>query len=333
MPVGNALTNPAGLYSTAEFDMDASQLGVRVAQLPPEPKTFGLSFARPRNFQVHFIYPTGLDPTTRAEIGAMPILIYFPGWPGDRRDNPGLLEDLAAHGYLVASVTYVQEDRRLAGEMDFSTGQAADKTLWRARTKVALQARDASSVLDALERLNAHDPDAARPGGVRFDLRLDPGRAAIFGFSFGGAVAAETCAHDPRFRAALNLDGWLFGDGAMLAFPQPYFLMSDDDPDPTAPQLASPDPATRYQAELSDHDIHRMRERLERPDAILMTILGTAHESFSGTLAHPAVTARTSSIIRVYALAFFDKILKARTPPLLASTQSPYPEVRISMSK
>ena len=325
------VSNP---YPVAGLDVDASQLGVPVAQLPPEPKgLFGSAAGKPRDFKLHFTYPTGSDPHTGTKIGPLPILVYFPGWPGDRRDNPGLLEHLAGHGYFVVSVTYVQEDRRLEGGMDFSTDKAAEKTLWMARTKLALQSRDASSVLDALERLNAHDPDAGLFKEGRFKGMLDPGRTAIFGFSFGGAVAAETCAHDTRFRAALNMDGWLFGDGANLSFAQPYFLMSDDDPDPTAAQLASSDPATRYQAGLSHRDIHRMQERLGQPGAILMTILGTQHESFSDSSVHPVPTARVSSIIRLYAIAFFDKVMKSQSPPLLASNQSPYQEVRLSIAR
>ena len=326
----DARAQPSDAYPTAEFDLDAAQLGVPVAQLPPAKGLFGMISAGSRDLHVQFIYPSGPDPRG-GTVGPMPVLIYFPGWPGDKRDNPGLLQDLASHGYLIAAVNYVREDRRLEGGMDFSTDAAAANTLRMARTKVALQAQDATSVMDALRRLSAHDP--GRLLGPKLDLtRLDLNRAAIFGFSFGGAVAAEACAHDPRFRAALNMDGWLFGDGAKLAFSQPYFLMSDDDPDPTAAQLASPDPATRNQAVLSDHDIRQMRERLGRPGGILMTILATQHESFSDMPPHPAATARVSSIIRAYARAFFDKTLKAQSPPLLASTASPYEEVRLSIA-
>jgi dienelactone hydrolase len=321
----DARPQPGDVYPIVELDLNAARLGMPVAQLPPAKGLFGMIFAGARDLHVQFIYPSGPDPSGEP-VGPMPVLVYFPGWPGDRRDNLGLLRDLASHGYFIAEVTYVREDRRLRGEMDFSTEAAAVNTLRMARTKVALQAQDATSVLDALQRLSAHDPG-------RLDLpRLDLDRAAIFGYSFGGAVAAEACAHDPRFRAALNIDGWLFGDGAKLAFDQPYFLMSDDDPDPTAAQLASPDSATRNQSILTDHDLHTMRERLGRPGGIMMTILATQHESFSDTPAHPAATARVSSIIRAYARAFFDKTLKARSPPLLTSTASPYGEVRLSIA-
>ena len=318
------LSKPSGMYGVAELDLDAAQLGVQVAQLPdilPGPA---------RNFQVQLVYPVKPTPAP------MPVLIYFPGWPSDRQDNEGLLRDLASHGYFVASIRYVQEDRRLEGPMDFSTDTLGDKTLSMARSKMSLQAQDATSVLDGLKHLNADDSQD------RFKGKLDLDHAGIFGFSFGGAVAAEACAHDPRFRAALNMDGWLFGHGAELSFPQPYFLMSDDDGEPTAAQTSSSDPGTRYPSLLSAHDFRQIRHRLSRPDAFMMTILKTQHDSFSDTPLHysviqsatpgPVQARRVSSIIRIYALAFFDRYLKNEPAPLLQSSHSPYQEVRLSLS-
>jgi dienelactone hydrolase len=316
---------PSGSYPVGEYSLDATQLGIRVAQLPGRQAG--------RDLRVHLIFPAGANRQPDAKAGPMPILIYFPGWPGSRSDNIGLLRDLASHGYFIAAVTYNREDSRLEGEMSFSTDQAAEKTLWVARTKVALQAEDASSILDALGHLNAND------SAHHLEGKLNPGRAAVLGFSFGGAVAAEACAHDPRFRAALNMDGWLYGDGARLSFAQPYFLMSDDDTDPSPAELASPDPATRNAAVLSARDFRQIRERLKKPDSYMITILGTQHESFSDTPLHyslrragmpgPMEALRVSSIIRAYARAFFDTYLKDAPASLLKSTPSPYPEVKL----
>lgn len=322
------LLKPNGPDPVSQLDLEASQLGVRVAQLPGQEAPADVA-PGPRDLHVRLFYPAVPGPKP------LPVLIYFPGWPSNRHDNDGLLRDLASHGYLVAGVTYTREDQKLEGPMDFSTSRLAEKTLWMANTKATLQARDASSLLDALERLNARDPVHGLTN------RLNPARVGILGFSFGGAVAAEACARDARFRAVLNMDGWLFAEGSELSFPQPYFLMSDDDREPTAAELTSPEAATRYPAIITSHDFRRLRLRLARPDGHFMMILRTPHESFAGSPLHyslrhvatlgPLRAWHISSVIRRYAGAFFDTYLKDEPSDLLTSTASPYPDVRRSV--
>lgn len=322
------LLTPSGPDPVSRLDLEASQLGIGVAQLP-ERRTPADVAAGPRDLHVRLFYPAVAGPKP------LPILVYFPGWPSDRHDNDGLLGDLASHGYLVAGVTYTREDQKLEGPMDFSTSRSAEKTLWMANAKATLQARDASSLLDALERLNARDPVHGLAN------RLNPARAGVLGFSFGGAVAAQAGAHDARFRAVLNMDGWLFGEGSELSFPQPYFLMSDDDGEPTAAELVSSDAATRYPAIITAHDFQRLRLRLARPEGHFMRILRAPHESFAGSPLHyslrhiatlgPLRAWHISSVIRRYAGAFFDTYLKDEPSDLLTSTASPYPDVTRSV--
>ena len=329
------LSRPSGDLPVDRFSLDAAQLGMQVEQLPPPTgasPTEAAGFRR--SLQADFFYPVpgrgaGARPATT------PVLIYVPGWPGTLSDNPRLLADLSSQGYFVVQARITREDTRLAGPMDFSSDATVRTTLWKVQAKVGMQARDASALLDALHRLAASGADR------RFkQLALD--RVGILGFSFGGAVAAQAAAHDRRFLAVLNMDGWLFGQGADLAFAQPYFLMSDDEADPTAAQLASPDPATRETARLTERDLQRIRTRLQTPGALMMVIRGTGHQSFSDTPVHfsltgrgmprPVQALRVSVMIRRYAQAFFAQHLKGEASPPLAYAASPYKEITLTRS-
>jgi dienelactone hydrolase len=51
-------------------------------------------------------------------------------------------------------------------------------------------------------------------------------RVGFFGFSFGGATAAEAGTFDPRVVAVANLDGSLMGHAAFGALEKPYMALS-----------------------------------------------------------------------------------------------------------
>jgi len=71
-------------------------------------------------------------------------------------------------------------------------------------------------------------------------------RVGFFGFSFGGATAAEAGTFDPRVVAVANLDGSLMGHAAFGALEKPYMaILTGDDLFPSPRQLGSSHPYTR----------------------------------------------------------------------------------------
>jgi hypothetical protein len=80
---------------------------------------------------------------------------------------------------------------------------------------------DQRFVYDTLETWAMHDP--------LFAGRLDLTRIGSFGHSFGGATALEVCRVDQRCRAAVNMDGGLYGGIATLPAVRPLLLMSSAD--------------------------------------------------------------------------------------------------------
>ena len=161
----------------------------------------------------------------------------------------------------------------------------------------------------------------------------------IFGFSFGGAVAAEACWADHRFRAALNMDGWLFGHAAEAGIAQPILMLSDDTPLPDAADLASPRPETRFTAALTLADSQRVAAMMARSGGVRVTIQGTRHGNFSDVPlvwpirrmvdAGPVAAARAHALISGYVVAFFRKHLRDEDPILLRPGVVPPAGVRL----
>lgn len=65
---------------------------------------------------------------------------------------------------------------------------------------------DVQFVLHYLQHIDRHEPDSPLAN------RMDPNRIALVGHSFGGAAAAHILANTTIAKAAVNLDGYLYGE-------------------------------------------------------------------------------------------------------------------------
>lgn len=88
---------------------------------------------------------------------------------------------------------------------------------------IELWKEDVAFVLDQVERLNQRDE------AHLFTGKIDTSRIGMFGHSYGGATATQMLAEDSRIKAAINMDGTLYGS----VFPEPgigkpFLLMSTD---------------------------------------------------------------------------------------------------------
>lgn len=291
-----------------------------------------------KRFVYHYLVRThaARDATVAAAATPFPILLYVSGWGGQRSDNTVLAEELASHGFVVAALGDVASDDpplpRLSALPDFSSQSAYEATLAIADEKVLYESRRASQVLDHLLAI-----EGGQTG--RLERHLDSKRVGIFGYSLGGAVALETSRRDPRFKAALNLDGWLFNAGSPAArdgHPL-YFLISDGAPPPTDAELTAADPQRRYPAILTAADERKQRDIVTR-GGFHLRIAGTHHLSFTDApLYAPLQRFRTgfinprraARIIGLYAVAFFDVSLNGRRSPLLERQTQHDPAVTI----
>ncbi|MGH9667898.1 MAG: alpha/beta hydrolase family protein, partial [Bryobacteraceae bacterium] len=303
----------------------------RRPERPPSFKSAHLAFVR-----THAILnaPVAAGPPS-------PVLLYSPSWRGTRNEDTFLVEMLASHGYIVACLDHPYGSSRVAFPggrivrandepfLDASSDAAFDAAMRDAITRVRIRASDERFVLDTLTRWNS--PDSSSP----FRGRLDVARAGVFGFSFGGAVAAEACWMDPRFRAGMNLDGTLVGEAADQGMEQPFLSMEETMPAATAAELASPVASVRINARMSVRDA----ALAQRYAAYRVIIGGMHHMNFSDvplycrlrrfSHAGPIDPRRAMQIVNDYALAFFDKYLQGTAEPLFDGLLARYPEVDV----
>jgi dienelactone hydrolase len=162
--------------------------------------------------------------------GRFPVVLFSPGSNGVRGQDTAWAEDLASRGYLVAGLDHLYDspavvltDGRVvrgraaaayAAAYDSDDPAAAD----RLTTEFTeLRVADLRSALTELGRLDRG------PGPLAG--RIDTGRAAVTGHSFGGATAVRAVAEDPRFAAAVDLDGGL-GDPPTEPFDRPVLAVT-----------------------------------------------------------------------------------------------------------
>jgi predicted dienelactone hydrolase len=166
-----------------------------------------------------------------ADSPPFPVLVFSHGLVGLRLQNSSTLQELASWGYIVVALDHTDA----AGVTVFPDGEARfynlerfgipssvepSKTLVNQRV-FPVWVADQRFVYDTLETWAVHDPLLAG--------KLDLTRIGSFGHSFGGATALEVCRVDARCRAAVNMDGGLYGGIVTLPAVRPLLLMSSAD--------------------------------------------------------------------------------------------------------
>ncbi|MBD5654015.1 MAG: dienelactone hydrolase family protein [Candidatus Eremiobacteraeota bacterium] len=245
--------------------------------------------------------------------GRFPIVFYVPGWSGARENNTAQAENLASNGYVVVAL----DDADPQPPMDFTTQAALDSAVAAANRKLDAAVREIERVTQLLDVLDA------APNG-RFTGRLDTRHIGVLGFSFGGAVAAEAARRDPRIGAAIDLDGWLFGEALRDGVPRPFMILGTAYDTPTA-AVRDASPAARELLRDFDRDNDvRTLAGLRRFGGLIVTIDGTDHNNFSDaawlpTFHHrglgPIDGRRGWSIAATAILQFFDRSLRGRPAP------------------
>ncbi len=281
--------------------------------------------------------PAQTDAPLASAKGGWPLLIFSPAWDGQRGQNTFLTEELASHGFIVAGIDHpygsaatkfpdgrvVTSDPSLA--MDLSSAEGLEQFLKNAEAQLQIRTQDVRFVLHEIERLNADDGWLSH--------QIDERRVGIFGHSFGGAVAAQACAADSRFKAGLDLDGVLFGSARTVQIRQPFLIMVGD----TELPAVSPAEAANF-AKLLEMAIRDLNAFHRRNGSYSVTVAGAEHDVFTDApLFNPRrwhapagvlSPARGIYIANRYTLAFFEKTLNRKPSPLLDGNSPAFPEVK-----
>jgi len=287
-----------------------------------------------------------------------PVLIYNHAYWASYFQHTSLMEELASHGYVVASIAHAYETSYLIdsqGELrGFDPYNAEFRLRGEEREKALPLQRDmvATDELDELGRI-LRDITAVRPKGVEsmgiwgddisfvideltamnaptgpFAGRLDLDRVGVFGHSMGGGASAQACLQDDRCIAGINIDGLQVGDVLDHPLEKPFMYIHHDNPH------ASSKTPNRYFFEQA------------KADAYLLVISGTRHLDFSdmtlyGKYSIPRLTGmlgtldgeRSFRIQADYIMAFFNHYLKNQPTQLLNGPVDAYTEVEIRISK
>jgi predicted dienelactone hydrolase len=238
-----------------------------------------------------------------------PVLVFSHGLVGLRQQNSFLFQELASWGYVVVTLDHTDA----AAVTVFPDGEVRPYNLQHfgigpnkveQATDILLPVwvADQRFVYDTLEQWEQHDPLLAG--------KLDLGKMASFGHSFGGVTSLEVCRVDPRCHAAVNLDGGL---SAALLPPalRPFMLMS----------------AT--ETNKFSYAIERWQKLLTqaKAPAYWLELPGSNHYSFTILpLISPLASPRDFDIqaglqtVAKYTRAFFDLYLQGTQTDLLSSS-------------
>jgi len=283
------------------------------------------------------LQPECADAAIAEHAQPFPVLLYFGGWPGTEVNNFELINSLVRAGFVVA--TPLQFPGGPEAPMSFSSESAYRDTLSRADARVRSMSIVARSAVDRLVALANGESLASGEPRTRFAGRLDSARIGIWGYSFGGAIAAQTAWLDPRIEAVVNIDGWSFGDAAIHGVRQPYLIVSDDTPAPGPADLASSDPVRRYTSMLTRDDVERLLRNFSVNGGYFVTVAGTDHSDFYDRSRRSRLrellgggrdrAGRVQQLLRAYVLAFFRSTLEGIRSPLLEGSAEEFPDARL----
>ena len=285
-----------------------------------------------------------VDAPVASQGGPFPLLLFNHGWNGRRTQDTFLTEDLASHGYVVASIDHPYNAARVA----FPDGHVVDgvrgSIIFNPGGSTAAQVRDVwdreldkwtADEVFVLNTLQAMSLDQQGPwyGHVNTEL------AGAFGHSFGGSASLQVCGEDRRIRSAINLDGWTFEGIRYRTTNKQVMFVYEEASQPEPEDVHSVDPDVRVGAELDVSDMAGVDESLEQYGGYRLFVRGTTHMDFTDrplvsplrrlSLGGSIPPARMESIVRAYVLAFFEKTLHGRDSALLDSgNSSPFQEVQ-----
>jgi predicted dienelactone hydrolase len=280
-----------------------------------------------------------------------PLVLFSPS--GLMSASAALSEELASHGYVVLTIGHpywepfyfdaeggvipfdgeVEYYKEIMRELDDPNRASLQDSTLRAideEARLALhrqinqrfpistndlrvRSEDIGFVIDELQKINAGDGSLAG--------KLDLARIGVMGFSKGGATAVQFCVTDPRCRAVINMDGFMYADVVDHDLAQPFMLMSSD-----------------WEGQPTEKTITSLFYDRAEDSAYRVYIGGTTHPNlgdvslFAGLLKAsgdlgPIDGERCVEIQDDYILGFFDKHLKDKAVPFLDGPSPDYPEV------
>ena len=284
----------------------------------------------PASVRVHAVEDAPLSQSQTS----YPVLIFQPGLGPNALDYTVLAESLASRGYVVVASTPTYSASLVA----FANGSIIEGTT-AGNVPDDASPKEATAILDRLlptwtqdnrfvlaqvEKLGAGTPANLFAG------HLDLNALGVFGHSFGGASALESCSLEPRFKACADLDGYPYGEVIQQGLKQPFMVMwSEPDKGDEGWQQAQSDTASLFSA--------------SQVKGLELTLQGAKHFNFADagvlfSLIYKLKGAlgsidgsRALDITVTYLADFFDATLRGSAKTLQTLLQNPlFPEVSLT---
>ncbi len=293
------------------------------------------------------------DSKIESAVTSAPSVVFSHGAGTPMDLYASIYEDLASHGYLVFVISHTFEAAAVefpGGEIvprneEYTKRQFTDAVVKEWNDLLAFVGSDASSgeklakvkqvfssgfpgtgnvkrrvddiscVLDKIAELN-------RAEGSPFRGRLNLKQVGGLGHSFGGAAMGQAVLSEKRIRAAVNLDGWQFGEvvGRELTKPLLYVRRDGEQPDALNAVIYARSGSKFAQVKVK----------------------GALHESFSDLpffarsndyfKVGPLAAGRGATIVNELILGFFDHHLRG-SGKAWESVVSKYPELVLESSE
>lgn len=315
-------------HGAAPYLEDAEALSIAQARLHGLPD-FALSHLK-------YVTTNATVAASASDEGAnFPVLIFLEGLTGYRQMNTFQVEALVSAGYIVvaidqpfvAATVVVPDGHEAMGLSKAQIDPLIQQSLRPNETAPILNhaafangiipylAQDASFVLDQLNVLNSADPNNVLAG------KLDMKRVGVFGVSIGAIVAGEACRRETRLQACLMMDAPMTAGVVRNGLRQPSMWITRDAETMHAEGWATTD--------IRQHQ-RTMWTAFERSPSpgYIVRVADLFHGNltdisyFSPFASRIGITGpidgrRAHAVVNAYSLAFFDRHLRGRHPPLL----------------
>jgi predicted dienelactone hydrolase len=270
-----------------------------------------------------------------------PVILFNHGWGGRRTNDTFLTEELASHGYVVASIDHTYnaavvvfpDGRVVHGDgspsIEAPDSSSAEQVRADWDKELSKWTADQEFVLNSLAQMNLSS-------STPWFGRLNTSQAGAMGHSFGGAAATNACAQDPRIHGAINMDGWFFGAIRRRGANQPLLYLYATTGQPPATTYGPHDPVSVV---LNAQDFLETEQSIHRFGGYLVSIKGAEHNDFTDqplisplrSLSYGGTVppAEMENIVRRYVLAFFDKTIRGSDPAILRSRSGPFAETTL----
>ncbi|MBN1549208.1 dienelactone hydrolase family protein [Candidatus Babeliales bacterium] len=295
-----------------------------------------------------------------------PVILFSPGFRGFQDSNTAQCESLASHGYVVVGITHPYDNT----VVKFSDDRIADglKSLSKRSQGIPLEQSsilddsatiwlaDIEFVLNKLEQLK-------QDNNSFLYKRLDLNHIGMFGHSMGGSTALQIAAHDSRIKAAVNLDGALFGYNIAKKIDKPCMVLLAGNGVTFNERPLTQNEWKRYNITSQEEEAKLKESYLPALDKLAQSthhnfytfvVKNAGHLDFSdmalsksaAPLVHLIAMTNSSllrlgsingekvtEIVNAYLLSFFNKYLKKETSALLDSQDGHYAEIETRNKK